>query len=98
MNKTISFAVGAGVLLALAFSLGVIPNVSNAMGQTEPTPYPSREKTLSVSGQATTFVEPDRLNVNFGVEVQKATAKDALEENTSRMNEVIDAKIGRAHV
>ena len=61
------------------------------MGQTEPTPYPSREKTLSVSGQATTFVEPDRLNVNFGVEVQKATAKDALEENTSRMNEVIDA-------
>ncbi len=91
MNKAITFAVGAGIVFALALTLGAIPSGINAMGQTEPTPYPSREKTLSVTGQATTFVDPDRLNVNFGIEVQKATAKSALEENSSKMNEVIDA-------
>lgn len=91
MNKTITVAAAIGVILALGFSLGAIPTGLNAQAQTEPTPFPSREKTISVSGQATSFVEPDRLNINFGVEVQKSTAKEALDENSSKMNEVIDA-------
>ena len=91
MNKTITIAAAIGVVLALGFSLGAIPTGLNAQAQTEPTPFPSREKTISASGQATSFVEPDRLNINFGVEVQKPTAKDALDENSDKMNEVIDA-------
>lgn len=91
MNKTITVAAAIGVVLALGFSLGAIPSGINAQAQTEPTPFPSREKTISVSGQASTFVEPDRLNINFGVEVQKPTAKEALDENSAKMNEVIDA-------
>ena len=91
MNKAITVAAAIGVVLALGFSLGAIPTGLNAQAQTEPTPFPSREKTISVSGQASSFVEPDRLNINFGVEVQKPTAKEALDENSNKMNEVIDA-------
>ncbi len=91
MNKTITVAAAIGVVLALGFSLGAIPAGLNAQAQTEPTPFPSREKTISVTGQASTFVEPDRLNINFGVEVQKPTAKEALDENSDKMNKVIDA-------
>jgi hypothetical protein len=91
MNKAITVAAAIGVVLALGFSLGTIPSGINAQAQSEPTPFPSREKTISVSGQASTFVEPDRLNINFGVEVQKPTAKEALDENSAKMNEVIDA-------
>ena len=91
MNKTITVAAAIGVVLALGFSLGAIPNGINAQAQTEPTPFPSREKTISVTGQASTFVEPDRLNINFGVEVQKPTAKEALGENSAKMSEVIEA-------
>jgi hypothetical protein len=91
MNKAITVAAAIGVVLALGFSLGAIPSGINAQAQSEPTPFPSREKTISVSGQANTFVEPDRLNISFGVEVQRPTAKEALDENSSKMNEVIEA-------
>lgn len=91
MNKTITIAAAIGVVLALGFSLGAIPTGLDAQAQTEPTPYPSREKTISVTGQATTSVDPDRLNIRFGVEVQKPTAKEALDENTANMNAVVAA-------
>ncbi|MGI0003867.1 MAG: SIMPL domain-containing protein, partial [Candidatus Nitrosotenuis sp.] len=71
MNKTITLAAATGIVLALAFSLGAIPSGIDVQAQTEPTPFPSREKTLSVTGTATTSVDPDLLNVQFGVEVQK---------------------------
>lgn len=91
MNKTITVAAAIGVVLALGFSLGAIPAGLDAQAQTEPTPYPSREKTISVTGQANTSVDPDRLNIRFGVEIQKPTAKEALDENTAKMNEIVAA-------
>lgn len=91
MNKTITLAAATGIVLALAFSLGAIPMSTDAQAQTEPTPYPSREKTLSVSGIATTKVKPDLLVIQFGVEVQKPTAKEALDTNTEHMTAVVDA-------
>ena len=91
MNKTITVAAAIGVVLALGFSLGAIPAGLDAQAQTEPTPYPSREKTISVTGQANTSVDPDRLNIRFGVEIQKPTAKEALDENTANMNAIVDA-------
>lgn len=92
MNKTITLAAATGIVLALAFSLGAIPAGFNAQAQTtETTPFPSREKTLSVSGTATTSVDPDLVNIQFGVEVQKETAKEAFDANTIQMNAIIDA-------
>ncbi|HSA97470.1 MAG TPA: SIMPL domain-containing protein [Candidatus Nitrosotenuis sp.] len=91
MNKTLTMAAAAGIVLVMAFAIGAIPSGSQAQAQTEPTPYPSREKTISVSGTATATIKPDLLNVQFGVEVQKPTAKEALDANTEMMNKVVDA-------
>lgn len=89
MNKPITIAAAIGVVFAMAFSLGMIPTGSQADAQVEPTPYPSREKTIAVTGQAMTSVKPDLLNIQFGIDVQKPTAKEALDENTAHMNEVV---------
>lgn len=91
MNKTLTIAAATGIVLALAFSLGAIPSGIDAQAQTEPTPFPSREKTLSVSGMATTKVNPDLLIVQFGVEVQEKTAKEALDSNSQKMTAVVNA-------
>lgn len=91
MNKTITLAAATGIVLALAFSLGAIPSGIDVQAQTEPTPFPSREKTLSVTGTATTSIDPDLLNVQFGVEVQKETAKEAFDANSQQMNAIVDA-------
>ncbi len=52
---------------------------------------PSREKTISVTGTATTSVDPDLLNIQFGVEIQAKTATEAIDANNEAMNKVIDA-------
>ncbi|MEO9308809.1 MAG: SIMPL domain-containing protein [Nitrososphaera sp.] len=92
MNKTVTLAAATGIVLVLAFSLGTIPTGLNAQAQTtEPTPFPSREKTLSVTGTATTSVDPDLVNIQFGVEIQKETAKEAFDANAKQMNAIIDA-------
>jgi hypothetical protein len=91
MNKTITIAAATGIVLSLAFVLGAIPSGIEAQAQTETTPFPSREKTLSVTGTATTSVDPDLLVVQFGVEVQKETAKEALQANSEMMTAVVDA-------
>lgn len=52
---------------------------------------PSREKTISVTGTATTSVDPDLLNIQFGVETQAKTATEAIDANNEAMNKVIDA-------
>jgi uncharacterized protein YggE len=44
-----------------------------------------------VTGTATTSVDPDLLVVQFGVEVQKTTAKEALDANSQLMTAVVDA-------
>lgn len=91
MNKTLTIAAATGIVLVMAFAVGAIPSGSLAQAQTEPTPYPSREKTISVSGTASTTIKPDLLNIQFGVEIQKPTAKEALDANSALMNQVIDA-------
>ena len=52
---------------------------------------PSREKTISVTGTATTSVDPDLLNIQFGVETQAKTASEAIDLNNVAMNQVVDA-------
>lgn len=52
---------------------------------------PSREKTIAVTGSATISVDPNLLNINFGVEVEAKTAKEAISTNSAAMMAVVDA-------
>lgn len=57
----------------------------------EVTPFPSREKIISVTGSASSNVVPDLVSISFGVEVQEKTAKQALVANSESMNNVVIA-------
>ena len=89
MNKIVSLAAATGIILVLAFAVNLTVADNQAIGQT--TPFPSREKVISVTGTATSSVEPDLLVITFGVETQEKTAKTALESNSNSMNGVVDA-------
>ncbi len=90
MNKIMSLAAITGVILVLAFAVTLIPIDNQATAQTT-TPFPSREKVISVTGTATASVEPDLLVITFGVETQEKTAKQSLESNSQIMTSVVTA-------
>lgn len=89
MTKT-KTTVAIIAVLVVSVSLGTILNDAQAQ---ETTPFPSREKTISVTGIATTSVEPDLLTVRFGTETQEKTAQQALASNSEMMNKVISALV-----
>ncbi len=89
MNKVVSLAAITGIVLVLAFAVNLIPADNQVTAET--TPFPSREKVISVTGTATASVEPDLLIITFGVETQEKTAKQALEKNSQLMNSVVSA-------
>ena len=90
MNRKIDYAVITGIVLVLAFAVS-LTQINNQATAQETTPFPSREKVISVTGTATTSVDPDLLIIQFGVETQEKTAKQALESNSNLMTSVIDA-------
>lgn len=92
MNKTIGIATIASVILVLAFATS-LTQMSNQATAQETTPFPSREKVISVTGTATTSVDPDLLVIQFGVETQEKTARQALEANSNLMTNVVSAII-----
>ena len=77
-------------VLVVSVTMSAISATPNATAQ-EVTPFPSREKVISVTGTATSSVEPDLANISFGVEIQEKTAKDALTANSELMSKVIDS-------
>jgi hypothetical protein len=87
MKKSKQLVIAMLAVLAVSVSFGALYPEANA--QTASTP--PLEKTLSVTGMATASVDPDFLTVNFGIEIQKPTAKQALEENSKMMKSVISA-------
>ena len=84
MNKTIGLAAITSIVLVLAFAAS-LTEISNQATAQETSPFPSREKVISVTGTATTSVDPDLLVIQFGVETQEKTAKQALESNSNLM-------------
>ena len=78
MNRKIDFAVITGIVLVLAFAVS-LTQIDNQATAQETTPFPSREKVISVTGTATASVDPDLLVIQFGVETQEKTARQALE-------------------
>ncbi|MFB5631378.1 MAG: SIMPL domain-containing protein [Nitrosopumilaceae archaeon] len=90
MNKIMGLAAIASIVFVLAFAASLTQLNNQATAQ-ETTPFPSREKVISVTGTATTSVDPDLLVIQFGVETQEITAKQALESNSNLMNSVVTA-------
>ena len=87
-SKQIITAIIAVLVVSVTMSaISATPNV-NAQ---EVTPFPSREKVIYVTGSAISSVEPDLVNISFGVETQEKTASEALATNSELMNKVIAA-------
>lgn len=83
-----AFAVIAIITTAVVASMQASENQAFAQQTVVP---PSREKTVSVTGSATSSVDPDIVNIYFGVEVEAVTAKEAISANSAAMTAVIDA-------
>lgn len=47
--------------------------------------------TVSTSGEALKYVEPDKMTVSFSVQTEDKSATDAQEENAEKVNEITDA-------
>jgi uncharacterized protein YggE len=88
MNKKLMTSTLAGTIIALAIIATSI--LAENQAEAETTPFPSREKVISVTGTATSSVEPDLLVITFGVETQEKSAKDALSANSESMTTIVD--------
>jgi uncharacterized protein YggE len=88
MNKQVAISALAGIIIILAFIATTTLAENQAIAET--TPFPSREKVISVVGIATTSVEPDLLVITFGVENQEKLARDALFANSESMTSIVD--------
>ncbi|MFB5646957.1 MAG: SIMPL domain-containing protein [Candidatus Nitrosomaritimum yanchengensis] len=87
MNKQIAISVIVGTIIVLAITVNTL---SENQAEAQTTPFPSREKVISVTGTATTSVDPDLLVITFGVETQEKSAKDALVANSESMTSIVN--------
>ena len=60
-------------------------------GQQAPVIPASRERTAYVTGSATEFVTPDMVTVQFGIDTEAKTAKDAISSNAQMTSTVVNA-------
>lgn len=89
-NTSISLSIAAFIGLFISGLLVYSPatNQHNAYGQLS---SPDNNKTLFVTGSATTQVKPDKVTVSLGVETTNTKAKAALAANSELMNKIISA-------
>jgi len=87
MNKQIVISAIVGTIIVLAIT---VTTLSENQADAQTTPFPSREKVISVTGTATTSVDPDLLVITFGVETQEKSAKDALVANSESMTSIVN--------
>jgi hypothetical protein len=82
---------GAGLLLGLVAAL-TLPSLAQT---TSPSPGTDGSgRTVTVTGSATIRSSPDEAVVTLGVQTQAPTAQGALQQNASRMNDVVKALLG----
>lgn len=62
-----------------------------AYGQQVPVSFTTSEKTITVTGTATTSISPDIVTLQFGVDTEAKTAQDAISANSNVMDSVITA-------
>src|SRR2546427_6557907 len=90
-NKTILATLAAIVIVSTTVFASMQTSQNNAYGQQATVLYPSRERTISVTGTATTSVLPDLVTVQFGVDTEGPTAQEAIKANSQIMNAVASA-------
>ena len=89
-TKPKTFVIGAMLMAVMMISVGSLYLENNKVSAQED-PSNIHERVISVTGTATTSVEPDLLVITFGVETQEITAKQALDTNSQTMNDIIKA-------
>ena len=89
-TKPKTFVIGAILVAVMMISLSSLYLDTHKVTAQEDSSDIS-ERMISVTGTATTSVEPDLLVITFGVETQEITAKDALDSNSQTMNNIIGA-------
>lgn len=97
-NKTTIALVTFAAIAILASSAFANIQTSKPLAFAQQVNTTATEKTISTTGIATTSVDPDLLNVQFGVETQAKNATGAIDANNVAMNQIIAAlkKIGIA--
>ncbi len=89
-TKKMLATLAAILIVSTAIFASLEVSQQGAYGQTTVIPA-SRERTVSVTGSATESVTPDLVTVQFGVDTDAKTAKDAINENSQLMNTVVAA-------
>jgi len=90
-KKHLGMLTGIALAVLVLASVGSLYFEEKNVSAQESTPTTPNEKTITVTGTATSSEKPDLLVVNFGVEIQNKTAKDALDSNSASMNQIIAA-------
>jgi uncharacterized protein len=90
-TKIMLAALTAIAIVSIAVFASMQNSNNQVYGQQSPVLYPSRERTISVTGTATTDVSPDLVSIQFGVDTEAKTAKDAVNSNAQMMTAVVSA-------
>ena len=90
-KKTMLATLAAILIVSTAVFASLETSQKDAYGQQVPVIPASRERTISVTGSATTSVLPDLVTVQFGVDTEAKTAQDAISANSDMMNSIVSA-------
>ncbi|MGI0074394.1 MAG: SIMPL domain-containing protein [Nitrosotalea sp.] len=90
-KKTMLATIAAILIVSTAIFASLEISQQGAYGQQATIVPASRERTASVTGSATASIAPDMVTVQFGVDTQAKTAKDAISTNAKMMNAVVSA-------
>ena len=90
-KKTMLATLAAILIVSTAVFASLEISQKAAYGQQVSIIPASRERTISVTGSATTSVLPDLVTVQFGVDTEAKTAQDAINSNSQMMNTVVSA-------
>jgi len=105
MDKRINYAVVISVIFVLAFAVTLTQPENQVDSQDSDIvtnelithwleKYDPSEQTISVTGSAVTFSNPDKLVVVLGVESEAKSANESLAKNSSSLNSVISSLTG----
>ena len=108
MNRSIILAAGGGVAAAALITVGVLAAVHDGpspAGAQSPTPTGSATavtRTITVDGVGVVSGTPDTANLSLGVQVQAATATEALDDASTKSEALVDtltaAGVGKADI
>jgi len=90
-KKTVLATIAAILIVSTAVFASLEISNQGAYGQQTPVIPASRERTVSVTGSASSSVAPDLVTVQFGVDTEAKTAQDAISSNSQLMNTVVTA-------